>query len=185
LDGILGGLSEGTFMMEAQYQYIVGDWVVHTQYGVGQIKNIEVKPINGKTAACFKVKTRDCTFWFPATGSNNPRIRPIGTREIVHQVIRILRRKPANLDKDKKYWRDRIHEIRSEGDLVTISKLIRNLSGQKALRNLIQSEQKALVYFKERLMGEWAVIMDTDIESIRPRLQAYIQESNAKIGAVG
>jgi RNA polymerase-interacting CarD/CdnL/TRCF family regulator len=171
--------------MEALLLYTVGDWVVHSHYGVGQIKNLEIKPIHGKPTACFKVMTRDSTFWFPATGSNNPRIRPIGTRDIVRQVVRTLRRKPANLDKDKKYWRDRIQEVQSEGDLVTISKLIRNLSGQKTLRNLIQSEQKALVYFKERLVGEWAVIMDTDTETIRPRLQAYIQESNAKIGAIG
>jgi RNA polymerase-interacting CarD/CdnL/TRCF family regulator len=168
--------------METLSHFMVGDWIVHTYYGVGQIKAIESKPIQGKPATCFKVKTKDSTFWFPVKNSDNPRIRPIATKEIVKQAINYLRRKPADLDKDKNYWKEQIREVQTDGDLVRISKLIRNLSGQKTHRNLIQSEVTALENFKEKLLQEWAVIMDTDIDTIRPRLRAYIQESKTKIG---
>ena len=41
--------------MDSNIPYSVDDWVVHTQYGVGQIERIEVKPILGEKTLCFKV----------------------------------------------------------------------------------------------------------------------------------
>jgi ElaB/YqjD/DUF883 family membrane-anchored ribosome-binding protein len=49
------------------------------------------------------------------------------------------------------------------------------------LRTLNQTEVDALAHFKERLLREWASITQEKVEELQSQLQAYIQESQAKI----
>ena len=168
-------------MMESILPFSVDDWVVHTQYGVGQIKRIEVKPIHGETTNCFKVRTNDCTYWFPTNDIDNPRIRSVASKDVINKVIKNLRRKSSRLDTDRKIWKQRIEEAQADGDLITLSIIIRDLSTQKKLRQLNQTEDDALEYFKDRLVREWASITEEDIETLRTSLQAYIEESQSKV----
>ena len=161
--------------------YSIGDWVVHTYYGVGQIKAIEVKPYHGEKVKCFKAKTKDSTFWFPTDKDGNPRIRPISSEDLINKAIRSLRRKPSNLDKDKKFWKKKIRKVKADGDMIDVCKLVRDLTAQSTQRNLVQSEEKALTLLKERLLKEWSVIVGSKVDDVRPELQTYISESKAKI----
>lgn len=167
--------------MDSSIPYSVDDWIVHTYYGVGQIKRIEVKPIHGEDTKCFKVKTKDSTFWFPTTADDNPRIRPVGSIDIIDKVVKNLRRKSNKLDVDRAYWKKRIGEVQSDGDLLSISLLVRDLSAQQVLRNLNQTETDALENFKERLVREWASIIQEKVEKLRADLHDYILESKAKV----
>jgi RNA polymerase-interacting CarD/CdnL/TRCF family regulator len=168
-------------MTETAPPYSIGDWIVHKHYGVGQIKRAEARPINGESTKCFKVKTKDSTFWFPATEDENPRIRPVSSEDIIAKVIKALRRKSSQLDADKKHWKQQIKMVKSEGDLISMSKLIRDLSAQQVIRKLNQSEENALNKFKTRLIREWAAITKTEAQKIEPELNDYIQESKNKI----
>lgn len=161
--------------------YSIGDWVVHTYYGVGQIKAIEIKPYHGEQVECFKAKTKDSTFWFPTDKDSNPRIRPISSEDLITKAIKSLRRKPANLDKDKVFWKKEIRKVKSDGDMIDVCKLVRDLTAQSTQRNLVQSEENALSHLKERLIREWAVIVGSKVDDVRPQLQSYITESKAKI----
>lgn len=167
--------------MEQKMHYSIGEWVVHSQYGVGQIKKTEVMPFHGKQTECFRVQVKDGAFWFPTSTSENPRIRPIESQEILAKVIKNLRRKPSNLEKDKKYWHQRIKETPLDGDWVNISKLIRDLSAQQSQKRLNDSQIKTLSKLSERLIHEWSAITGTSIEKIRRRFNQYISESKAKI----
>ena len=167
--------------MESRLAYSVDDWIVHTYYGVGQIKRIETKPIQGEDTKCFKVKTKDSTFWFPTTDSENPRVRPVASEDDIVKMIKNLRRKSNKVDSDRRVWKQRIAEIQPKGDLLAISVLIRDLSAQQVIRQLNQTEQDALEHLKERLLREWASIINERVEKLRPELNAYIKESQAKI----
>lgn len=167
--------------MDTNMPYSIDDWIVHSYYGVGQIERIEVKPIHGKDTQCFKVRTKDSTFWFPTTDDDNPRIRPVGSKDIIHKVVKSLRRKSNKLDTDRRYWKKRIDEVQSNGDLLSISLFIRDLSAHQVLRDLNQTEADTLEHYKERLLREWASITQEQVEKLRSKLQAYIQESQAKI----
>jgi RNA polymerase-interacting CarD/CdnL/TRCF family regulator len=167
--------------MDSNMPYSIDDWIVHTHYGVGQIKRIEVKPIHGEDTKCFKVKTKDSTYWFPTTDTDNPRIRPVASQDIIHKVVKNLRRKASKLDTDKKHWKKRIEEVQANGDLLSVSVLVRDLSAQQVLRKLNQTEENALEHFKERLLREWASIKQEKVEKLRSTLHAYIEESQAKI----
>lgn len=161
--------------------YSTGDWVVHSYYGVGQIRRIEVKPIHGEETKCFKVRTKDSTYWFPTSDQDNPRIRPVATKEIIEKVVKNLKRKSSILDTDRKYWKTRIEDVQTNGDLLEISKLVRDLSAQQVLRDLNQTEEKALEHFKEQILREWASCTREEVNEIRPILNECIQLSKSKI----
>jgi len=167
--------------MDANITYSPGDWVVHSYYGVGQITLIEVKPIHEVDTKCFKVKTKDSTYWFPTTDTGNSRIRPIASQEIIDNVIKNLRSESRNLDTNREHWKQMIEDVQVNNDLISISLLIRDLSVQKAIRSLNQIERDALNHNKERLLVEWASITQEEIEELRPRLHSYIMESRSKI----
>jgi RNA polymerase-interacting CarD/CdnL/TRCF family regulator len=167
--------------MDSNLPYSIDDWVVHTYYGVGQIKRIETKPIHGEDTKCYKVKTKDSTFWFPTTDEDNPRIRPVASKDIIHKVIKNLRRKSSKLDVDRKIWKKRIEEVQTNGDLLSMSIIIRDLSAQQVIRDLNQTEENALEHFKDRLVREWASITDEEIGDLRASVHVYIEESQAKI----
>ena len=167
--------------MDSHVTYSIDDWIVHSYYGVGQIKRVETKPINEESMECFKVKTKDSTFWFPTTDTENPRIRPVASQDIMDKVVRLLKSKPNLLDPDKALWKKKIEEVHAEGDLLSISTLVRDLSAQQVLRDLNQTEKNALEHFKERLLREWASITHEEIEQLRSSLHANIKESQAKV----
>lgn len=167
--------------MDSNTPYSVEDWIVHSYYGVGQIRRIEEKPYHGEDTQCFKVRTKDSIFWFPTTDNENPRIRPVESKDIVQKVVKSLRRKSNKLDKDKGYWKKRIKEVQTNGDFLSISVIIRDLSAQQVIRKLNQTELDALERFKERLLREWASITQEKVANLRTNLQTYIQESQAKI----
>lgn len=167
--------------MDSIITYSIGDWVVHSFYGVGQIKKIEVKPIHGEDTDCFRVRNKDCTYWFPTSSVDNPRIRPVASEDIIANVIKNLKSKANILDTDRDLWQKRINEVQADGDLLSVSILVRDLYAQQVLRALNQTERTALGRFEELLLGEWASIMGVEVESIRPTYQKYTQESRAKI----
>ena len=167
--------------MEQEIHFSVGQWIVHSQYGVGQIKKTERMPLHGEQTECFMVQVKGGAFWFPTNTVKNPRIRPVASQEIITRVIKNLRRKPGNLEKDKNYWNIQIKAVPSQGDLLTISPLIRDLSAQQSLERLNDTQIRALTNFKERLLLEWSAITGTDVRKIRSQFYEYIQESRAKI----
>lgn len=167
--------------MDSSLPFTTGDWVVHLYYGVGQIKAIEEKPIGGEKQDCYKVKTKNSTFWFPTIDEDNPRIRPVVSDEIIRKVIYHLRRKAGALETDSKYWKKKIEEVKADGDIISISKLIRDLSTIQVVRGLNDSENKALEFFTDRLSREWASSTKEDVEKIRPVLQEHLQVSKSKV----
>lgn len=167
--------------MDTNFTYSLGDWVVHSYYGLGQIIRIEDKPIQDVDTPCYKVKTKDSTYWFPTTGTRNPRIRPVASEAIIDNVIRTLRSEASTLDTDRMLWKKMIEDVQAENELLSISALVRDLSAQQVIRNLNQIERDALSHNKERLLLEWALIVPEEIEELRSRLSRLIHESQSNI----
>jgi RNA polymerase-interacting CarD/CdnL/TRCF family regulator len=173
---------EGGPLTESSSLYSIGDWIVHHSYGIGQIKEIEVKPIHGEQVPCFRVKTKDSSFWFPKNRPNNPRIRPVATPDIVQRVKKELQKPVREFDSDRKMWKRRIDEVRAGDDLIATSQMVRDLTILRTQRKLNQTEEKALSHFKDRLLREWAATMNTDYETTQLKLNNYLQTHREEMG---
>jgi RNA polymerase-interacting CarD/CdnL/TRCF family regulator len=170
-------------MTETSSQYSIGDWVAHHSYGIGQIKKIEKKTIQGEMMACFRVKTKNGDYWFPRDGADNPRIRPVATQYMLKRVQKELQKSVGDLEPDRKMWKNRIDEVRANDDLIATSQLIRDLTILRTQRKLNQTEENALSHFTERLLREWAASTNLDIEVIRPKLNSYLQACKERVSS--
>jgi RNA polymerase-interacting CarD/CdnL/TRCF family regulator len=151
--------------------------VVHRDYGVGRIDSIEHKPLNGVTVECFKVKTENAIYWFPTDSVANPRLHPVASQELVQRVIEILQSAPQGLEDDPLQWKQRIENVQTDGDLLAISSIIRDLAALKRVKKLNRIQEQALNDLENRLLREWSASSEVDVKSIRPRLRAYLQEN--------
>ena len=161
--------------------YSLGDIVVHRSYGVGTIDGIERKPIKGVVVKCFKVKTENGNYWFPTEGLDNHRIHPVASQELIQKAIIIIRSAPQGLDGDQLHWKERIDLVQSDGDFLAISSLVRDLDALKNTEKLTQIQNNALKTLENRLLREWAASSEVEVRSIRPKFQAYFNESKAYI----
>jgi len=163
-------------MTEIASQYLIGDWVVHYAYGIGQIKKIEKKPIRGEPEACFQVTTQNgANWWFPKYGAENPRVRPVATKEMLLVALDEFEKITLDLDPDKNLWKIRMDEVMKSGGLIETVQIMRDLTVLQAQRKFNQMETKAFGLFKERLLREWSAILNTNIEVIEPELKRYLQ----------
>jgi RNA polymerase-interacting CarD/CdnL/TRCF family regulator len=166
-------------MAKFTLKYSLGDRVIHHNYGVGQIDGIERKPLNGVEVECFKVKTKNGVYWFPTDSVDNPRIHPVASQELIQKAIEILQSAPHGLENDPLQWKERIDEVKTNGDFMAISSLVRDLAALKSKKKLTLNQTQALKILEDRLLREWAASLDVDAKSIRPRLRAYLRKSNA------
>jgi RNA polymerase-interacting CarD/CdnL/TRCF family regulator len=167
-------------MTEIASLYSVGDWVVHYAYGIGQIRKIEEKPIDGETVPCFRVKTQNgAHWWFQSDKVDNPRVRPVASQEILQDAEEELQKPIQDLTLDKNIWKKRIDEVVSNGDFIAIAQIVRDLTLLKTKRRLNQIENKSLSLFRNRLLNEWSTTMDTDINTAQRKLKRYLQKQES------
>jgi RNA polymerase-interacting CarD/CdnL/TRCF family regulator len=168
-------------MTKNSLTYSLGDKVVHRSYGVGEIDGIERKPIKGIEVECFKVKTENGHYWFPTEGLDNHRIHPIASQELIEMAINKIRSAPQGLENDHLQWKERIDNVQSDGDLLAISELVRDLAALKTTKNLSQVQSQALKTLEDRLLREWAASSGVDVSTIQPKFRAYLKESKTLI----
>jgi CarD family transcriptional regulator len=156
--------------MGSEQLYSRGDWVVHRDYGVGQVKGKDVMKFEGKEVDCYKVKTKNSTYWLPVDKIPNSRIRPIVSPLELKRVIMILKRKPREMDSDYKIRSTQISSVETRGSLEEVSELIRDLAALKTERGLTITEERAYERLTNRLITEWAACMKGDIDDIRQEL---------------
>lgn len=81
--------------------------------------------MNGKEAECFKVITEFGVYWFPKDSSNNLRIHPMASHEVIQDAIEILQSAPEHLEIVSFQWEERIDEVKLVVTAVSIRAKIR------------------------------------------------------------
>jgi RNA polymerase-interacting CarD/CdnL/TRCF family regulator len=156
--------------------YSVNDWIVHQYYGVGQIIEIDEKPLSGKNVEYYRVKTENSTFWIPVDQADNPRIRPLASQKKIREAFKVLREPPKGLDSKHKKWKRRIKKVKSEGSLEDIAQLVRDLTARSNHKKLNFVEEQALKKFKDRLVKEYSLSMGIDVASARSQLYDILKD---------
>lgn len=160
--------------------YSKGAWIVHHYYGVGQVKGIEKKVLDGNESSYYKVKTRNSQFWVPVDGADSSRLRPLSSHEDIKKIARILRRKPDLMDPDHMQRKRVIREVLAEGSLLEMARLIRDLSARQTEKKLNPTEEDALKRFRDRLVREWSVCLKMEIDEANHEFQLCLDKGIAK-----
>jgi RNA polymerase-interacting CarD/CdnL/TRCF family regulator len=103
----------------------------------------------------------------------------VASEELVQRAIEILRSAPEDLENDPVQWEERIDNVKTDGDFLAVSSLVRDLAALKTKKQLNSIQAQALKNLKDRLIREWAASLDVNAITIRPKLNAYLRESIA------
>jgi len=161
-------------MIASLTTFTEGDWIVHRQYGIGQIKKREEKTISGKCEEYYRVQTPDSVIWLPVNKLDRSWFRPIATPNDFHEAIDILQKPPQKMDPDFMKRKDRINRVQTENSIPAIARLIRDLCGRRCHKTLSDTEQRALRHLTERFVAEWSVSTKIDIAIARSKLNNFL-----------
>ena len=170
-------------MKEKMHQYSIGQWVVHSQYGIGQIKEVEQISFSGdleEMQKCFKVETHNGIFWFPVDQNDNPRLRPISQKSKLEVSLNFFREPPEDTDAHHHVIKARISEAQKDASLLTSIGLVRDLIARNVPKKHNILEDRALEMHTDRIIKEWSICMGIDEAETRARFNSLIQNAQLK-----
>lgn len=148
----------GSYIIE-NHTFAVGDWIVHSQYGIGQLKGVDVKGISGEDIKYYRIETSDSTFWVPFDQMDSDKLRPVSTSKEIEQAIAALQKPPQEMSSNYKIRQIRIKEALVGNTPQAFARIIRDLRAQQRKKGVLnESERNAFRILKERLIEEWAIV---------------------------
>ena len=167
--------------MSRKCTYLKGDWIVHAYYGVGQIKGEDRKAIDGVKIKYFRVKTKNMTYWLPINNSDVKHIRPVASKNLFTRSLKIIRKKPHQMDNDYRIREKEISEAFSACSLKSLAALIRDLYGRRTRGKISMREKEKLEKAKNQFTTEYAIAVDTDLEDAQKILEKALVQSASSI----
>jgi CarD family transcriptional regulator len=133
----------------------IGDKVIHWTYGLGEITQVEEKPINGQLTNCYVVQTSDMTIWIPIDEMQQHSLRkPTSPDEFV-SLYAILKSPGEQLQEDRVLRKNELMTQMRDGQLASICKVVRDLTHYKRKSKLNDQERYILERAEKSLLTEW------------------------------
>lgn len=157
--------------------YEKGDWIVHAIYGVGQVRDLEKKELDGEKKAFYRVKTFNGEYWLSATRTDVEYIRPITSEYKINRALTMIRQTPESLPENHTERSKVIKEAINDPSLYTKACMMRDLHGKEQESKLNFTEEDALLKMKKQFLNEWSVIKDVDKEILEEKLDKALNAS--------
>ena len=161
--------------------YSKGDWIVHAHYGVGQVKGIERKILDGEKKLFFKVKTFDGVYWLSVVRTDVEYIRPITSEHQIKRALTIIRKPPEKLPENHTHRNKAISDALNDPSLYAKARMIRDLNGKQQMSKLNFTEEDAFLKMKRQLLNEWSVVEDKEHEILQEKLDKALEISVDKM----
>jgi RNA polymerase-interacting CarD/CdnL/TRCF family regulator len=137
----------------------VGDKVIHSTHGLGEIVLIEEKPIREHSTNCYVFRANDLMVWIPIDEARQPSLRLPTTPNDFEKLFAILTGPNEDLPQDRALRRDLLIMRMRDGQLASICQVIRDLIGFKRSSKLNDQERSILERAMNSLVIEWSYSM--------------------------
>ena len=161
-----------------QGTYTKGDWIVHAHYGVGQVREIEQKELEGKNRIFHRVETFDGEYWLSVTGTDVEYIRPIASEYQIKRALTMVRKTPEELPESHTQRGKVISEAIKDASLYTKARMIRDLNAREQEAKLNFYEENVLSKMKKQFLDEWSVIKKMDREDLEEKLNEALNTNS-------
>ena len=158
-------------MAKRENPFTKGKWIVHTYYGVGQIKGIENKQIEDEKIKYLKVEAKDSVFFVPSNNIDMDRIRPIASQYKIRKAINIMKEPAQAFEDDHNIRKRQLSEKLTDNSIENMARLIRDLYNRRVTNGLNDHEERSLEKLTDRIVLEWALAKDIDVEEARGKLE--------------
>ena len=133
----------------------IGDKVIHSMYGLGEIVFIEEKIIHDQPANCYVFRTRDLTIWIPINDLHQNSLRMPTLPDEFTSLFSILSGAGEPLPEDRTERKDQLIARMRSGSLQSICQVVRDLTQFKRNSKLTDQEKSILERATNTLLTEW------------------------------
>lgn len=168
-------------LQQQECQYQIGDWVVHSEHGVGQVKEQEKRFRAGEDKDFLKVVTFTGIFWFPAGKADAMHMRPVASVDEMDQALAALEEPPENLPDTSKERDEAISRAKGDISLQRTVKIIRDLHGESIFDEITTAEELFLIKFKKEFANELSVVKGGDIEKAEEIMENALAVGVSKV----
>jgi len=158
-----------------------GDWVVHNNHGLGQIISIEIKEMQGERNLFYMIKTKELTYWLPATASSSARVRPIADAETFDEALKVAANEPEPMDANYRQRLAYIHAQIQDSSLLAKAALIRDIHARDVQKDIHINEKSLLELLSQQFINEWEAACDISDSKARAELRQALNESSINL----
>jgi RNA polymerase-interacting CarD/CdnL/TRCF family regulator len=167
-------------------RFKIGDWIVHTSYGVGKVVDILDKDMDGHQETYFKVSTEEIEYWLPVDKADAEHITPIRSEKDFNQAIQIISKPPKPMSEPRNQYKRLINERWLDGSLPARAALIRDLNGRNAIKRLSYDEKETCNKAENSFIEEWIITVPSlskpmARKRLNDALQISIQRGNLEV----
>jgi RNA polymerase-interacting CarD/CdnL/TRCF family regulator len=138
-------------------RFKVGDWIVHDNYGVGEVVDIVDKDLDGERDTYFKVSAVDIEYWLPSDKADADHIKRIRSQTEFDQALEILSEPPDLMAEPSHRNKRVITERWLDGSLSARAALIRDLNGRNHVKELSYDEKRTFEKAENFFVNEWII----------------------------
>ena len=133
----------------------IGDKVIHSTFGLGEIVHIEEKIIQGLPTNCYVVRTTELTVWIPINDLQQHSLRVPTPPEEFERLSVILTNPSETLLEDRELRQNQLLTQMKDGQLASICRVVRDLTHFKHSKKLNDQEKSILERAINSLLTEW------------------------------
>jgi RNA polymerase-interacting CarD/CdnL/TRCF family regulator len=137
----------------------IGDQVIHSAFGLGEITKIEEKRINGHLTNYYVVSINNMTVWVPVDDGYSSLRIPTPPDEFL-KTLPILSSPQQDLQADRVLRKKQLLDQLKDGQLASICRVIRDLTGYKRNSKLNDQEKSILERAVRSLLTEWSLSLE-------------------------
>lgn len=136
----------------------IGDKVIHSTYGLGEIKDLQNKTIRGASTNCYMIwiGNLNLQIWVPINNVEQQTLRVPAPPEEFERLAVILTRPGEALPEDRLLRKSQLQARIRDGQLASICAVVRDLTYYKRTSKLNEQENAILERAMNSLLIEWS-----------------------------
>ena len=138
-------------------RFKVGDWIVHDNYGVGEVVDIMDRDLDGQRDTYFKVSAAEIEYFLPSDKADADHIKTIRSQKEFDQALEIISEPPDLMSEPSHRNKRVITERWLDGSLAARAALIRDLNGRNHTKELNYDEKRTFEKAEKFFITEWII----------------------------
>ena len=155
-------------------KFQIGDWVVHSTHGLGQIMAIEERTLNEVQSLYYMVKVADLTIWVPLDENLESRLRLPNDAAGFLQSISVLSEPAQSLPADYRQRNLQLHDMLKDGGVEAYCKVIRDLTAYRQGHSPSDHDNVLMKHAQNILIGEWSYSLSITPDAAETELNRFI-----------
>ena len=148
----------------------VGDTVIHSVHGLGEVVKIEERMIHNCVKSCYVVKTNNLTIWVPVENGDQHSLRAPSSKDEFEGLFKVLNGPYEPLPEDRLERKRLLLNLLKDGQLKSIFRVVRDLSRFGNKKKLSDEDKAILNRATNSLLTEWVFSLSVPISQARQEM---------------